>query len=300
MDTAAAGTTVTYATPTVTDNEDPSPDISCTPASGSIFTVGQTRVTCTATDAQGNVATKTFTRHRARPAPVGATVPATLSLTLGAPATFGAFTPGVARTYNASTTANVISSAGNAVLSVADPSAQNTGHLVNGSFALPQPLGGLGTVKTYTGPVSNDSVTVPFSQAIGAADALRTGTYSQDAHVHAVRRPVGDVNATAAGSRPPRSLAYGRSNPGHAVECASYRRSNARGDPRRTSVPRVPHVEGCGGMAISRGGNQSAYEPAARRLVVLGCVLGAAWAAPAAAAAPVLDLERSTVRRRSR
>ena len=33
----------------------------------------------------------------------GGTVPATLSLTLGAPASFGAFTPGVARDYNAST-----------------------------------------------------------------------------------------------------------------------------------------------------------------------------------------------------
>ena len=33
--------------------------------------------------------------------------------------------------------------------------------------------------------------------------------------------------------------------------------------------------------------------PVARRLVVVGCVLGAAWAAPAtAAAAPALDLER--------
>ena len=42
-------------------------------------------------------------------APVGGTVPATLSLTLGAPASFGAFTPGVAREYTASTTANVIS-----------------------------------------------------------------------------------------------------------------------------------------------------------------------------------------------
>ena len=37
-------------------------------------------------------------------APVGATVPATLSLALGTPATFGAFTPGVARDYLASTT----------------------------------------------------------------------------------------------------------------------------------------------------------------------------------------------------
>ena len=35
------------------------------------------------------------------PGGVGGTVPATLSLTLGAPATFGAFTPGVARTYEA-------------------------------------------------------------------------------------------------------------------------------------------------------------------------------------------------------
>ena len=56
-------------------------------------------------------------------APVGATVPATLSLTLGTPATFGAFTPGVAREYTASTTANVISTAGDATLTVSDPAA---------------------------------------------------------------------------------------------------------------------------------------------------------------------------------
>ena len=42
----------------------------------------------------------------------GGTVPATLALTLGAPATFGPFTPGVAKEYTASTTANVISTAG--------------------------------------------------------------------------------------------------------------------------------------------------------------------------------------------
>ena len=52
-------------------------------------------------------------------------------------ATFPPFTPGIAGDYEASTTANVISSAGDAALSVADPSAQNTGHLVNGSFFLP-------------------------------------------------------------------------------------------------------------------------------------------------------------------
>src|SRR3954454_1490072 len=64
-----------------------------------------------------------------------ATVPATLALTLGPAATFGAFTPGVGRTYEASTTANVITTAGDAALSVSDP-----GHLMNGSFSLPEPL----------------------------------------------------------------------------------------------------------------------------------------------------------------
>ena len=72
--------------------------------------------------------------------PVGGTVPATLSLTLGPAAQFAPFTPGVGQTYETSTTANVISTAGDALLSVADPSSQNTGHLVNGSFFLPQPL----------------------------------------------------------------------------------------------------------------------------------------------------------------
>jgi hypothetical protein len=47
-----------------------------------------------------------------QPGNVSGTVPATLSLALGTPATFGAFTPGVARTYNASMTANVVSTAG--------------------------------------------------------------------------------------------------------------------------------------------------------------------------------------------
>src|SRR6185436_5025625 len=68
------------------------------------------------------------------PGSVGGTVPATLALTLGPAATFGPFQPGVARDYTASTTANVISTAGDAALTVADPSANHPGHLVNGAF----------------------------------------------------------------------------------------------------------------------------------------------------------------------
>ena len=110
---------------------------------------------------------------------VGGTVPATLGLTLGAPASFGAFVPGVAQTYTASTTANVISSAGDATLSVADPSSTAPGHLVNGTFSLSSPLQGLGTLKTYDAPISNDLVNVTFTQAIAADEPLRTGSYSK-------------------------------------------------------------------------------------------------------------------------
>ncbi|HEX6022178.1 MAG TPA: PKD domain-containing protein, partial [Solirubrobacter sp.] len=133
------------------------------------------------------------------PGGVSGTVPATLALTLGAPASFGPFTPGVARDYTASTTANVISTAGDATLSVADPSTTNTGHLMNGSFFLPQALqanaasaGGTGsafapvggsasptTLLTYDAPKSNDAVTITFKQSIGSTDALRTGAYSK-------------------------------------------------------------------------------------------------------------------------
>jgi hypothetical protein len=129
----------------------------------------------------------------------GGTVPATLSLTLGTPATFGSFTPGLTKTYESSTTANVISTAGDATLSVADPSSDNTGHLVNGAFALPQPLqararnaANTGTaynnvgssasplnLLTWSGPTSNDTVSLGFSQLIDQTDALRTGSYSK-------------------------------------------------------------------------------------------------------------------------
>ncbi len=134
------------------------------------------------------------------PADVSGTVPATLSLTMGTPAAFGAFTPGVTSDYTATTTATVVSSAGDATLSVADPSANATGHLVNGTFSLPQALkvnatsagGGTGgaltavggsaapnTLITYSAPISNDTVTVNFLQSIGQTDPLRSGQYAK-------------------------------------------------------------------------------------------------------------------------
>jgi beta-galactosidase len=128
---------------------------------------------------------------------VGGTVPATLALSLGAPASFGTFTPGLDHTYETSTSANVISTAGDATLSVLDPDTAHPGHLVNGSFFLPDALQAKATKADTTGtaynavsgsplnllswaaPVSNDAVTLWFSQHIGRNDALRTGAYGK-------------------------------------------------------------------------------------------------------------------------
>jgi hypothetical protein len=115
---------------------------------------------------------------------VGGTVAPTLSLTLGAPASFGAFQPGIAKDYTASTTATVVSTAGEATLTASDPSASAPGRLVNGTFALAAPLQVAGsplpsTVKTYTAPVTNDNVAIDFTQSIGANEALRTGSYAK-------------------------------------------------------------------------------------------------------------------------
>ncbi|MDA0181345.1 hypothetical protein OJ997_13650 [Solirubrobacter phytolaccae] len=126
-----------------------------------------TGVTGTHTFAFGTVTADT-------PGTVGGTVPATLALTLGTPATFPPFVPGVASDYTATTDAKVLSTAGDATLSVSDP-----GHLTNGAFSLPQPLRVAFSKSTWTAPVSNDPVTITFRQAIGANDPLRTGTYSR-------------------------------------------------------------------------------------------------------------------------
>ena len=140
--------------------------------------------------------------------PIGGETPPTLNLTLGAPGGFSPFIPGLAREYTTTMTASITSTAENASLSVADPSATNTGKLVNGAFALaaplqasasstlqdpaavppltvPAPAGPVGgsasplQLLTYNTPVGLDVATLTFRQAIGQTEALRTGGYSK-------------------------------------------------------------------------------------------------------------------------
>ena len=57
--TSLLGAIVTFNV-SATDNVDPSPTVSCSPASGSLFSIGITTVTCSATDAAGNVRSGSF------------------------------------------------------------------------------------------------------------------------------------------------------------------------------------------------------------------------------------------------
>jgi riboflavin synthase alpha subunit len=168
-------------------------------AKHSFLTGGAHSATLTVTYADGDTASKAVAVEVPPSAStsVSGTVLPTLSLTLGPPAGFGVFTLGVLNTYNAGTTANVVSSGGDATLSVADSSSQAPGHLVNGSFAMPQALkaratnganpstpftevsGSPLTLLTYPGPIANDGVSLQFQQAVSSTDALRTGAYAK-------------------------------------------------------------------------------------------------------------------------
>jgi HYR domain-containing protein len=76
--TGADGASVGF-TATATDAVDPAPSVGCSPASGTKFAVGTTHVTCTARDAAGNTAGKSFDvivlpqATASGPAPGGAT-----------------------------------------------------------------------------------------------------------------------------------------------------------------------------------------------------------------------------------
>jgi hypothetical protein len=137
------------------------------------------------------------------PGTVSGQVPPVLALTVGQPASFGTFQPGVAATYTSSLAASVISTAGNAALSVSAPSPTAPGHLVNGGFVLPSPpqvaagSGAFGpldagplTLLTYDAPVSNSGVTINFKQPIAATDGLGMGSYTKTlAPIRAPRCP---------------------------------------------------------------------------------------------------------------
>ena len=163
-------------------------------------TVGSFTFTVLAKDAAGNE--QTATRQYTVVAPtgdVGGDTAATLNLALGTAAAFSPFIPGIGKDYSTTMTATLTSTAGDATLSVADPSPTATGRLVNGAFALEAPLqisatspngasspqapvgGSAAPTKllTYAGPLGAELATLNFKQTIGGTEALRTGGYAK-------------------------------------------------------------------------------------------------------------------------
>ena len=128
-----------------------------------------------------------------QPGNLSGTVPATLALTIGN-ASFGAFTPALARTYDASMVATVTSTGEDAALSVIDASSTATGRLVNGTHALRSPVqisangaafaplrsdNGPLSLAAWTEPISSRIVEIAFKQSIAADEGLRTGSYAK-------------------------------------------------------------------------------------------------------------------------
>ena len=74
------------------------------------------------------------------PVEIGGTVPTVLALNVAGAASLGTFLPGVTNDYTSSVSATVTTTAATAALSVHDPSTNSPGHLVNGSYVMPQPL----------------------------------------------------------------------------------------------------------------------------------------------------------------
>ena len=84
---ALGAQTLVRFSPRAVDAADPSPSLSCTPASSTLFALGATVVRCRAVDALGNVGTGTFTVSVADRTPPVVTAPSTLNVVTSLPRT---------------------------------------------------------------------------------------------------------------------------------------------------------------------------------------------------------------------
>ena len=133
------------------------------------------------------------------PVDVGGTVPGVLALNIAGSGNLGTFLPGVTADYTASLAATATSTASAAALTVRDPSATATGHLVNGTSALRSPLqvratdaanadsayaplsetGARVNLLAFPAPTSNHALTIGFKQSIAADEPLAAGGYGK-------------------------------------------------------------------------------------------------------------------------
>jgi cytochrome c len=170
-------------------------------------TAGTYAAKVTVSDGKGGTSSDTVTvtvtgatqGSTSSPGDISASVGSMLALTLAPTATFGPITPGVDHDYTTNVTGVVTSTDGDATLTVADTSANATGHLVNGAYALASAIRAQATnvahptsafapvtgtagplvLLSYADPVSSDAITVGLKQSVSGGELLRAGTYSK-------------------------------------------------------------------------------------------------------------------------
>ena len=89
----------------------------------------------------------------------------TVSLSIAPGGSFGSFSPGLARDYTTSLAATATSTGAKSTLTVLDPSPVAPGHLVNGSYSLPQPLHAKAASATGTGSTAFAPISGPRARS---------------------------------------------------------------------------------------------------------------------------------------
>lgn len=174
-------------------------DYECTDASGVESCVGSVAsgtpldtsklatktITVTATDGAGNIATKTVTyKVNSVDFPVvvkSGEIPSEMGLSLPGTLNFGAFVPGIAKSYEQNIAASITTNTPDTTLSVFDPATTNTGRLVNGTRALTTPLtikfaSGTGATGLAGGPVGGTAAPTPLLSYASPSNTARTAT----------------------------------------------------------------------------------------------------------------------------
>jgi hypothetical protein len=193
--TSTAGATVTYSL-TASDNSGVPPTINCDHPSGSVFPLGTTTVTCTATDGAGNSANTSFAVTVQDTTPPTLNLPGNISVETESPAGAAVSYTATASDTAAGPIAANCSPPSGATFPVGQPTTVNCsaddghGHTVTGSFSVTVTLvdhtapaltnvpanrtveanGPGGSVVNYVNPTATDTIDGPIA-AVGCAPA---------------------------------------------------------------------------------------------------------------------------------
>ena len=172
---------------TATDNHDPAPVVSCSPASGSLFPIGVTLVICTATDASGNVATRSFNVAIGAPPKVASSIAveaSSMAPTYGQQITFTATVSGTSGSTPTGTVTFFVdgtTTIGQATLGAGSPI---TATLVNATL----PAGTRSITASYAGDLGHEtSTSTAISLEIAKAQptiSVTGGTFAYDGAGH--------------------------------------------------------------------------------------------------------------------